>query len=151
MALSGGTRLLIATGAVAADVDELPPLVRALVETASEILVMTPVLVGRLEWLASDTDRARNEADERLAAVLGHVERLAPEAETQARLGDDTPMTAFADAIRDFAPDHILVALRSGDHAAWQERRLLDQLQEAFQIPMTVFELDRTGRAPKVS
>ena len=128
----------------------LPPLIRALIRSASDILVMTPVLVARLQWLASDTDRARNEADERLATVLGHVEGLAPEAETQARVGDDTPMTAFADAIRDFAPDHILVALRGRDHAAWQERGLLDELQTIFGIPLTVFELDRAGRVPGV-
>src|SRR5688572_17253056 len=74
--VSAGTRLLIATGEVAADVEELPPLVRVLIQAASEIVVMTPVLVSRLAWLASDTDRARFEADERLSAVLGHVETL---------------------------------------------------------------------------
>jgi hypothetical protein len=143
-----GTRLLIASGATAADVEELPPLIRALIGTASEILVMTPVLVGALQWLVSDTDRARNEADERLTTVLGHVEDLAPEAKASARVGDETPMTAFADAIRDFHPDHILIALRSSDHAAWQERQLLDRLRETFHIPLTVFELDRAGRVP---
>jgi hypothetical protein len=44
-----GTRLLIATGEAAASEDELPPLVQALIDTASEVLVMTPVLVGRLQ------------------------------------------------------------------------------------------------------
>ena len=81
----GGTRLLIATGGVAASEDELPPLVRALIENASELLVMTPILVGRLPWLASDTDRARYEADERLSAVLGHVETIAPDAGIEGR------------------------------------------------------------------
>lgn len=142
-----GTRLLIATGEVAAEIDELPPLVRALIEAAGEIVVMTPVLVGRLEWLASDTDRARFEADERLAAVLGHVETLASGAEVHGHVGDDTPFTAFADAVRTWLPGHILIALRGGDHGGWQERGLLDQIRE-FGIPITVFELDRAGRTP---
>jgi hypothetical protein len=150
MATGGGTRLLIATGGAAASEDELPPLVRALIETASELLVMTPMLVGRLQWLASDTDRARYEADERLSTVLGQVETIAPEAALESRIGDDTPFTAFADAIRDFLPDHILVALRRGDHSGWQERGLLDQIRE-FGIPITVFELDRAGRPPQPS
>jgi hypothetical protein len=102
MATGWGRRLLIATGGAAASEDELPPLVRALIETASELLVMTPMLVGRLQWLASDSDRARYEADERLSTVLGHVETIAPEAAIEGRIGDDTPFTAFADAIRDF-------------------------------------------------
>jgi hypothetical protein len=147
MATDAGTRLLIATGAEAASGDELPRLVQALIEGASEVLVMTPMLISRLQWLASDTDRARFEADERLATVLGHVEALAPDAEIGGRVGDDTPFTAFADAIRDFAPDHVLIALRSGDHSGWQERGLLDRIRE-FGIPITVFELDRTGRPP---
>jgi hypothetical protein len=147
MAPPGGTRLLIATGEAAASVDELPPLVRALVENASELLVMTPMLVGRVHWLASDTDRARYEADERLSTVLGHVETLAPEAGVHGRVGDDTPLTAFSDAIREFRPNHILIALRSSDHSSWQERGLIDHIR-AFGIPITVFELDRAGRAP---
>jgi hypothetical protein len=147
MATTGGTRLMIATGEAAASEDELPRLVRALIESASEVLVMTPVLISRLQWLASDTDRARYEADERLSIVLGQVETLAPEAGIGGRIGDDTPFTAFADAIRDFLPDHILIALRGSDHSGWQERGLLDQIRE-FGIPITVFELDRAGRPP---
>jgi hypothetical protein len=147
MVSRGGTRLLIATGEAAASQDELPRLVRALIDNASEVLVMTPVLISRLQWLASDTDRARYEADERLSTVLGHVETLAPEAEIRGQIGDDTPLTAFSDAIREFLPDHILIALRSHDQSGWQERGLLDQVRE-FGIPITVFELDRAGRPP---
>ena len=47
---------------------------------------------------------------------------------------------AFEDAIRDFAPDHLLIGLRAG-HSGWQERGLLDRLQERFGLPMTVFAL----------
>ena len=147
MASRGGTRLLIATGEAAASQDELPQLVQALIDSASDVLVMTPVLISRLQWLASDTDRARYEADERLSTVLGHIETLAPEAEIRGQIGDDTPFTAFADAIREFLPDHILIALRSNDHSGWQERGLLDQIRE-FGIPITVFELDQAGRPP---
>jgi hypothetical protein len=147
MATGDGTRLLIATGEAAASQDELPRLVRALIDSASEVLVMTPVLISRLQWLASDTDRARYAADERLSTVLGHIETLAPEVRVRGRIGDDTPFTAFSDAIREFLPDHILIALRSSDHSGWQERGLLDQIRE-FGIPITVFELDRAGRPP---
>jgi len=142
------TRLLIATGEAAASVDELPPPVRGLVESASEILVISPVLVSRLRWLTSDTDRARYEADERLGIVLGHVEAIAPEAEARARIGDETPLTAFDDAVREFQPDRILIALRSADHDAWQERNLVDEIRRRFHVPITVFEIDRAGHVP---
>jgi hypothetical protein len=149
MASDHGTRLLIAAGEAVADLEELPPLIRRLIETAAEIVVVSPVLLGRLRWLASDTDRARYEADERLEAVLGHVRELAPQAEAQARVGDETPLTAFDDAIRQFRPDHILIALRGADHAAWQERGLVDAVLASFHIPITVFEIDRGGQVPR--
>jgi hypothetical protein len=143
---TGGTRLLIVAGEAVAELEKLPALIRRLIETASEILVVSPVLVGRLRWLASDTDRARYEADERLGVVLGHVRELAPGvAEARAQVGDETPLTAFEDAIRAFRPDHILVALRGSEHASWQERGLIDAVLEAFHVPITVFEIDRAG------
>jgi hypothetical protein len=143
---SGGQRLLIAAGEAVAGLEELPALIRGLVESASDILVVSPVLVERLRWLASDTDRARYEADERLRVVLGHVHELAPAAEARAQVGDETPLTAFEDAVRAFRPDHILVALRGADHAAWQERGLIDAVLEALHIPITVLEIDRAGQ-----
>ena len=141
--------MLIAAGEAVAGLEELPPLVRRLVETASEILVVSPVLVGRLRWLASDTDHARYEADERLGVVLGHVQELAPGAKARGQVGDETPLTAFEDAVRAFRPDHILVGLRGADHAAWQERGLIDAVLDAFHVPITIFEIDRAGRGPR--
>ena len=134
-----GRRLLVATGAAVADVEELPPLVRGLLDAASDVLVITPILPGGLQWLVSDTDRARHEADERLNVVLGHMEELGVPA--AGRVGDETPLVAFADAVRDFRPDHILIALRAGENAGWQERRLVDQVRDRFRIPVTVFEI----------
>jgi hypothetical protein len=144
-------RLLIVTGAAVAEVEKLPPPVRSLIEAASEILVVTPSLPGRLQWLASDTDRVRHEADERLQTVLGHVEELAPEVAVSGAVGDETPLSAFADAVRRFRPDHILLALRAADQSAWQERGLIDRVREGFQIPVTTFEIDRAGNVPAPS
>jgi hypothetical protein len=145
---SGSSRLLIATGETAANVAEVPPVIRDLIARASELFVMTPILPGALQWLVSDTDRARYEADQRLSVVLGQVAEIAPETETHAAVGDETPMDAFEDAIRSFRPDHILIALRARDHDAWQERRLVERLLATFGIPITVFELDRQGLFP---
>jgi hypothetical protein len=90
----------------------------------------------------------RHEADDRLRTVMGHVEALAPAADATGRVGDETPLSAFADAVRRFRPNHILIALRAADHSAWQERGLIDRVREGFHIPVTIFELDRAGRVP---
>jgi hypothetical protein len=142
-------RLLVATGAAVADIDELPPLVRGLIDAASDVLVITPILPGGLQWLVSDTDRARHEADERLRTVLGQIEAM--DVQVEGRVGDETPLTAFDDAVDEFRPDHILIALRSSEHAGWQERGLLDKVRERFRLPLTVFEIGPEGGVPGAS
>ena len=135
-------RLLIAAGELAPGPDELPPGVRGLIDAADEILVVTPTLPGRFEWLASATDRAREQADERLQGVLGQLEDL--DSEAGGAVGSDDPLEALADPIREFAPDHLLIALRGAEGAGWQEKGLLEQVQERFGLPMTVFSVDRS-------
>ncbi|MGN6871683.1 MAG: hypothetical protein ACTHMY_25085 [Solirubrobacteraceae bacterium] len=136
-------RLLVATGVVAGNPTDLPAGVRLLLDSAEEILVVAPSLPTRIDWITSDTDRARLQADQRLRAVLGHLEGLGVEAEGS--VGSDEPLEALQDAIRSFEPDHLLIAIRSGAHAGWQERGLLEDVQQRFGIPMTVFQLPLNG------
>jgi hypothetical protein len=132
-------RLLIVAGEAADTADALPFGVRELIEAADEVLVVTPALPTRFEWLASATDKAREQADERLREVLIQIEELGIEPDGD--VGADDPMLAFEDALRDFPADHILVGLRAPDRAGWQERGLLDQLLDRFALPVTVFSL----------
>jgi UDP-N-acetyl-D-mannosaminuronic acid transferase (WecB/TagA/CpsF family) len=135
--MSEKSRLLIAAGAAAPSPKSLPFGVRELIDAADEILVVTPSLPTRFEWLASATDKAREQADERLEAVLGQLDVIGTEA--AGATGSDDPIEALADAIQSFGPDHLLIALRAGEQAGWQERGLLDRIQERFAVPMTVF------------
>ena len=103
-------------------------------------MVVTPTLPTRFEWLASDTDHRKEQADERLQKVLGQLEQIGTEAEGQ--VGADDPLLAIEDAIRSFNPDHLLIALRPQDEAGWQEAGLLEQVKERFELPMTSFVID---------
>src|SRR4051812_19881129 len=132
-------RLLIAVGDAAGSADDLSPGVRALIDAADEIMVIAPRLPGRLDWITSDTDRATAQADERLAAVLGQLDEAGRPA--TGRLGADEPMLAFEDAVREFSPDHLLIALRRADRAGWQEQGLLEGLLERFGLALTVFQI----------
>jgi hypothetical protein len=132
-------RLLIAAGQQASGAEELPAGVRELIQAADEILVVTPELPTRFEWLASATDKSREQADDRLHAVLGHLEELG--AEARGTVGADDPLLAFEDALADFPADHILIGFRARERSDWQERGLLDQLQERFGLPVTYFAL----------
>jgi hypothetical protein len=130
-------RLLVAVGAATESADQIPDGVRLLLDQAEEILVISPALPDRVHWLVSDTDKARSAADERLATALGHLEQLGNEA--QGEVGADDPMLAFADAIEEFHPDHILIGLRGSAKAGWQERGLVEKILERFGLPVTVF------------
>ena len=114
---------------------------KELIFSADEILVIAPALPGRFEWLSSATDKAREQADERLAAVLGQVSDVGGPKATEGAIGADDPLLAFEDAIGQFAPDHILVGLRTPERIGWQERGLLDEVVERFSVPVTVFRL----------
>ncbi len=132
-------RLLIAAGESASSAEDLPFGVLELLNAAEEVLVVTPALPTRFEWLASATDQSREQADERLGTVLGHLKEIGREA--SGTVGADDPLLAFEDAIRDFPADHLLVALRAGEHSGWQESGLLDKLRERFDLPITVFSV----------
>ena len=132
-------RLLIAVGQAATNAAEVPSGVRALIDTASEVMVIAPTLPSRLQWLMSDTDRATERADERLRVVLGHLDDFG--AKSAGRVGSDEPLIALDDAVREFEPAHILIALRPAERAGWQERGLIDEVLVRFGLPVTVFLL----------
>jgi hypothetical protein len=136
-------RLLMVADSAVAEVDELPPPVRALLAEADEVYVVTPSLPGRLAWLADDVDQPRHRADERLDTVLRHMREVG--AHVRGRTGDDTMLLAFEDAVTDFEPDHILIGLLSADHANWQERGLIEHVRDRFGLPLTTYVIDPQG------
>jgi nucleotide-binding universal stress UspA family protein len=136
-------RLLFVADAAVADVDELPRAVRAVIDAAANVYVVTPTLPGRLAWLADDIDRFRHLADERLDTVLGHMHSI--DAHASGWAGRGSVLTPIADAVAQFRPDHILLALRSPEHANWQERRLIEHLEERFGLPLTTYAVDPRG------
>jgi nucleotide-binding universal stress UspA family protein len=139
-------RLLFVSDAAVADVDELPTAVRAILDAAREVYVLTPTLPGRLAWLADDVDRFRHCADERLDTVLSHMHAIGADAGGTAARG--SVMTVIADAVTEFEPDHILIALHVSDQANWQERRLIEHIEARFRLPVTTFAVDLAGHTP---
>ena len=114
----------------------LPVGIRELIAGADEILVVSPNLPSRLEWLASATGRSEKRLDERLGVVLDHLSDIG--AAATGEVGADDPLVALEDAIREFKPDHLLIAVRSGEQSDWQERHLLDAIYGRFALPLTV-------------
>ena len=141
-------RLLFIADAAVADVYDLPPEAHALLSAAAEVYVVTPTLPGRLAWLADDVDQFRHLADERLDTVLGDMQSVGAHASGAHNRG--SVLTVIADAVEDFKPDHMLLALRSSDHANWQERRLEERLEKRFGLPLLSYAVDPRGHATGV-
>ena len=133
-------RLLIAVGETVSDETEVPAGVRLIVDAASEILVMSPSLVGRLDWLTGEVDRARRVANERLSTALGQLGSLGVTVEGVR--GDELLHSAFDDAIADFRPEHVLIVVPGQDYAVWQRQGVLEHLLDRARLPVTVFATD---------
>ena len=142
-------RLLFVADAAVADVDELPPAVRAVIDAAADVYVVTPTLPGRLAWLTDEVDRFRHIADERLDTVLGHMRSIDAHVSGAAIRG--SVLTVIADAVAQITPDHILVALRSPEHANWQERKLIEHIEERFDLPVSTYAVDVEGHTSRAS
>ena len=91
-------RLLVVSDAALAGADQLPHSVRALIDAAGELYVVTPSLPGRVSWIADEVDDPRHVAEERLVAVLHNMRSIG--ARVRGRTGDDSALTAVGDADR---------------------------------------------------
>jgi hypothetical protein len=136
-------RLLFVADAAVAEAGELPPAARSVIDAAAEVYVLTPTLPGRLAWLADDVDRCRHVAHERLDTVLSHMHSIGAHASGVA--GRGSVLAVIADAVADFKPDHILLALRTSEHANWQEHRLAERVKARFGLPLTTYAVGPGG------
>jgi len=97
---------------------------------SGRLLVVAPALNSRLRRWASDEDRARRRAAQRLSAHLEHLERRGLQAE--GRVGDADPLLAIADALATFPADEILIA-----GTVPLAEKLLLRARRRFRIPMS--------------
>jgi hypothetical protein len=103
---------------------------------AAEVKIVAPAAdVSPLQWLASDEDAARGDAErvaeESAAAVAG-------EARVEgAEVGDTDPVQAIEDALRTFPADEVIVITREGEAASWLETDAGAEANERFGVPVT--------------
>jgi hypothetical protein len=102
----------------------------------AEIKVVAPASgVSPLQWLASDEDRAREEA-----GAAAHKASEAAEAGgdvVEAEVGDPDPVQAIEDALRTFPADELLLVTHPGTEATWLEKGAPQEAFERFDIPVT--------------
>jgi hypothetical protein len=88
----------------------------------AKVFVVSPALTRRLRSLASDIDGAVAAAEQRLKAVLGELRSAGFAA--RGSVGDEDPLLAIEDKLREFTPTEILIVTSDSSHENWRERHL---------------------------
>jgi hypothetical protein len=138
-------RVLLLTSEDLADENKVPEPIRPLIEEAEDIYVLAPTLTTWLQWVATDVDRARVSADERLHRVFDHMhaDGLAP----RGTVADENQVVAIADALLDFDADLIVLRLHAlgSEYKNWHEHRVAERVRSHFDIPTIAFYFDNEG------
>jgi hypothetical protein len=138
--------VLVLTSEDLADANEVPEPIRPLIAQAEEIYVVAPTLTTWLQWVATDIDRARVSADQRLRRVFDHMhaDGLAP----RGAVADEDQVVAIADALLEFDADLIVLRLHvpGSEHENWHEHRVAERVRSHFDLPTIAFYFDDDGR-----
>ncbi len=117
-----------------------------------ELDVLAPILTSRSHYWASDVDREREEARERLDASLAWAAEQGFAAKGE--IGDPDPLVAIEDELRDFGADEVIIATHSRERAGWLANRMLGHLARELDVPVrqiTVTDDDARMTAPSGS
>ena len=99
-----------------------------------ELDVLAPILASRSHYWASDLDREREEAHERLEASLAWTAEQGFAAKGE--VGDPDPLVALKDELRDFGADEVIIVTHYRERTSWLANRMLGHLARELDIPV---------------
>jgi hypothetical protein len=99
----------------------------------------------RLQHIAGIPDEARGEAEARIDSSVPALEDAGLEPEPAA-VGDQDPVIAIEDAIREF-PDleEVILVTHIGEAERMAEKDAFDRIRQRVAIPVTLLEVDASG------
>lgn len=100
----------------------------------AELDVLAPIQSSRSQFLASDVDRERGEAQERLEASLAWAAEHGLTA--RGEVGDPDPLVAIEDELRDFGADEIVIVMHARERTSWLAKRMLGHLARQLEVPV---------------
>jgi Universal stress protein family len=114
--------------------------------SGAQVLVVCPALNSPLRHWASDEDRARADAQDRLEESLAALGREGVEG--RGEVGDADPIQAIEDALRTFGADEIVISTHPPGRSNWLEKEVIGRARERFDVPLThvVVDLERERR-----
>jgi hypothetical protein len=119
---------------------ELLDIVRDRARQGTVVKVVSPALNTRVRTWASDEDRAREAAQQRLDASLEQLAAIGVEAEGE--VGDGDPVQAVEDSLRSFPADEIVLSTHPPGRSNWLELGVVQAVRERFDLPVTHVVVD---------
>jgi hypothetical protein len=130
---SGGTRHILVVAGVKLAGEELRRELAA-GGVGVELDVLAPIVTSRSHYWASDVDRERGAARERLEASLAWAAEQGFAA--RGEVGDPDPLVAIEDELRDFGADEVVIAMHPRERTSWLARRMLGHLARELDVPV---------------
>jgi hypothetical protein len=131
---TGGKRHLVVVAGDTLRSDELREEIRTAGGEGVELDVLAPVMASRSHRWASDLDREREEAGQRLEASLAWATENGFAA--KGKVGDPDPLVAIEDELRDFGADEVIIVRRPEERASWLANRMLGHLTRQLDVPV---------------
>jgi hypothetical protein len=130
----GGKRRILVVASERLGGEQLRAQLAAVGEIGVQLDVLAPILVSRSHYLASDVDRERDEALERLAASLAWAAEHGFAAKGE--VADPDTRVAIEDELRDFGADEVIIVRPARERTSWLANRMLGHLARELDIPV---------------
>jgi hypothetical protein len=139
--------ILVVANRTLADQD-LRDEIRRRADAGAELRILTPILVSRARYLASDVDSELRQARRRLKETLAWAADEGILA--TGTIGDpNAALGAIEDELRLAAADEVIVSTLPAGRSNWLETGILARLQNELEIPVT--HIVASSRAPAPS
>ena len=119
--------------------------IRELTAERGRVIIIAPALSSRLEYVFSDVDKPRAEAQERLDASMSLLHDSGIDAEGE--VGDANPVRAFEDAVAIYEPDGVLVSTHPAGRSNWIEKGIVEKIQGKTELPVEHVVVDISAAA----
>jgi len=107
-----------------------------------EVRVIAPTLTGSaLRYWMNDTDAAIEHSEKVIDESLRELEAAGIDADPEP-VTDDQPAIAIDDALREFAPDRVIVVKHSSGDEVYRENEIVEQIEEYSDVPVEVLSVD---------
>jgi len=137
---AGQRRVLVVANETVGGQELLSAISTLALSEQTEFLVVCPALNSRLKTFTSDSDPAREAAQQRLDETLARLASVGIGA--RGEVGDGDPLVAVDDAVRTFGPNEIVISTHPPGRSNWLERGVVESVRAHYDVPVTHVVVD---------